>query len=184
MDRISALEKQTRNASDMSSTASLLTLLVRLCWEQRDLDTLNTQLTLMSKKHGQLKEAVVRMVDEAMPYLETLDEEGEKSKDKGGRWLELLTTLRDITEGKIYLELQRARLTAQLAAYHETLSQSAPKEDAKQREDRETNEAKGDEKVEKEPVTAEDHLNAAADLMSEIQIETYSSMDKQEKTNL
>ncbi|GMK57752.1 hypothetical protein CspeluHIS016_0405860 [Cutaneotrichosporon spelunceum] len=182
VDRISALEKQTRNASDMPSTASLLTLLVRLCWEQKDLDTLNTQLTLMSKKHGQLKEAVVRMVDEATPYLDSLEAE-EKSKPKGGRWLELLNTLRDITEGKIYLELQRARLTEKLAAYHETLAESAPKEDAKQREDREKNEAKGDEKVKKEPVTAEDHINAAADLMSDIQIETYSSMDKREKTN-
>ncbi|CAK9784808.1 26S proteasome non-ATPase regulatory subunit 12 [Cutaneotrichosporon oleaginosum] len=183
VDRISALEKQTRNASDMSSTASLLTLLVRLCWEQNDLDTLNAQIAIMSKKHGQLKEAVVRMVDEAIPYLDILEERGEKSKPKGGRWLELLHTLRDTTEGKIYLELQRARLTAQLAAYHESLAESAPKEDAAQREARKKNEAKGDEKVKKEPVTAEDHYNAAADLMSDIQIETYSSMDKREKTN-
>lgn len=170
----------------MPSTASLLTLLVHLCWEAGDLDALNTQLTLMSKKHGQLKEAVVRMVDEAMPYLDTLGERKKAGefKDKD-RWLELLNTLRDITEGKIYLELQRARLTASLASYHESLAESAPKEDAAQREAREKNDAKeGDDKEKKEPVTAEDHRNAAADLMSEIQIETYSSMDKREKTEL
>lgn len=171
----------------MPSTASLLTLLARLCWEAADLDALNTQLTLMSKKHGQLKEAVVRMVDETMPWLEPLAERKKAGEFKSGtdRWLELLNTLRDITEGKIYLELQRARLTAMLAAYHETLAESAPKEDAAQREAREKNEAKeADEKEKKEPVTAEDHLNAAADLMSDIQIETYSSMDKREKTEL
>jgi 26S proteasome regulatory subunit N5 len=32
------------------------------------------------------------------------------------------------------------------------------------------------------PVTSKDHLEAAADLMTEIQVETYSSMDKREKT--
>jgi 26S proteasome regulatory subunit N5 len=33
-------------------------------------------------------------------------------------------------------------------------------------------------------VTVKDHRDAAADLMSEIQVETYSSMDKREKTDL
>jgi 26S proteasome regulatory subunit N5 len=40
------------------------------------------------------------------------------------------------------------------------------------------------EKQKKEPVTKRDHLEAAADLMSDIQVETYSSMDKREKTEL
>lgn len=34
------------------------------------------------------------------------------------------------------------------------------------------------------PVTAADHRDVAADLMSEIQVETYSSMDSREKTEL
>jgi 26S proteasome regulatory subunit N5 len=40
------------------------------------------------------------------------------------------------------------------------------------------------EKAKKEPVTKRDHLDTAADLMSDIQVETYSSMDKREKTEL
>ncbi|OCF72908.1 26S proteasome regulatory subunit N5 [Kwoniella mangroviensis CBS 8886] len=161
VDRISLLEKQTRNAADMTSTASLLTLLTRLCWEQSDLDLLNAQLTILSKKHGQLKEAVVRMVDEAMTWLPTLKSQKDQGKFNGGkdRWLELVKTLRDITEGKIYLELPRARLTVMLASYHEQLSETAPKESS-----------------------SKDHLDVAADLMSDIQVETYSSMDKREKT--
>jgi 26S proteasome regulatory subunit N5 len=57
----------------------------------------------MSKKHGQLKEAVVRMVDESMTWLPELKEKKDKGEYKGGkdRWLELLNTLRDITEGKV-----------------------------------------------------------------------------------
>lgn len=87
----------------MSSTSTLLTLITRLCYQAQDLDALNTQLTLMSKKHGQLKEAVVRMVDESMAWLPELKERKDKDEFKGGkdRWLELLNTLRDITEGKV-----------------------------------------------------------------------------------
>ncbi len=87
----------------MSSTSTLLVLLVHLLWQQRDLDLLNSQLTLMSKKHGQLKEAVVRMVDEAMTFLPELKKQKDAGEFGGGkdRWLELVQTLRDITEGKV-----------------------------------------------------------------------------------
>lgn len=87
----------------MTSTSNLLVLLVRLCWEQADLDSLNAQLTVMSKKHGQLKEAVTRMVDEAIKWLPELKTQRDQGKFKGGkdRWLELVQTLRDITEGKV-----------------------------------------------------------------------------------
>jgi 26S proteasome regulatory subunit N5 len=87
----------------MTSTSTLLTLLVRLCYQANDHDQLLTQLTIMSKKHGQLKEAVVRMVDESMTWLPELKEKKDKGEYKDGkdRWLELLNTLRDITEGKV-----------------------------------------------------------------------------------
>lgn len=44
----------------------------------------------------------------------------------------------------------------------------------------------GDDEKEKkpDPVTRKDYLDAAADLLSDIQVETYSSMDKREKTEL
>lgn len=173
----------------MPSTAALLTLLVRLCWQAQDLDQLNMQLTIMSKKHGQLKEAVVRMVDEAIPWLAELKQRKADGAYKNGkdRWLELLTTIRDITEGKIYLELQRARLTVMLSEYHEQLAQTAPTTDPNAKKEAEVSSSTDTtiaEQKKKDPVTAEDHLDVAADLMSDIQIETYSSMDKREKTEL
>lgn len=87
----------------MTSTATLLTTLSRLIYEAGDLELLNQQLTVMSKKHGQLKEAVVRMVDEAMKWLPELKDRKRKGDFKNGedRWLQLLKTLRDITEGKV-----------------------------------------------------------------------------------
>ena len=73
-----------------------------------------------------------------------------------------------------------------LAAHHEALAETAP---AKAPEsvtaapaEASTSKAKDEEK--KEPVTKQDHIDTAADLMSDIQIETYSSMDKREKTEL
>lgn len=41
-----------------------------------------------------------------------------------------------------------------------------------------------DKKPEPEPVTSKDHLERAADLLSDLQVETFSSMDKREKTEL
>ncbi|WVQ83010.1 hypothetical protein IAT38_005148 [Cryptococcus sp. DSM 104549] len=186
IDKISALEKQTRNAADMASTATLLTLLARLCWEAKDLDALNAQLVTMAKKHGQLKEAVVRMVDETIGWLGELKKQKDEGKFRGGkdRWLELVKTLRDITEGKIYLELPRARLTVMLAAYHEALAETAPKEASTTPAPSTTPAStEKDKDVPKpEPVTAKEHIETAADLMSDLQVETYSSMDKREKT--
>jgi 26S proteasome regulatory subunit N5 len=66
------------------------------------------------------------MVDQAMTYLPDLKSNSEKNAAGKTRWLELLETLRDITEGKIHLELQRARLTRMLAGWHEELALTAP----------------------------------------------------------
>lgn len=44
--------------------------------------------------------------------------------------------------------------------------------------------ADGEKEEKKEPESARDHIEAAADLLSDIQVETYSSMDKREKTSL
>jgi 26S proteasome regulatory subunit N5 len=47
---------------------------------------------LLSKKHGQLRQATQKMVDEAMTYLD---------KFEGKRKLDLIETLREVTEGKV-----------------------------------------------------------------------------------
>lgn len=113
LDRIGALEKQARNAADLKSTSALLSLAVELCSPSNgsgDLTLLNAQLHAYARKHGQLKEAVARMVVKAMETLSHMiggsgREEIAKVATEGGdrlkTWLELLGTLRDITEGKV-----------------------------------------------------------------------------------
>jgi 26S proteasome regulatory subunit N5 len=100
------VSKADIQAADMTSTANLLTLITRLAYEQSSYETLTQQLVIMSKKHGQLKEAVTRMVDEAMKWLPELKAKKDRGEFKQGKdwWFELLTTLRDITEGKVSWE--------------------------------------------------------------------------------
>lgn len=60
---------------------------------------------------SQLKQAVVKMVQECCTYVD-------KTPDKETK-IKLIETLRSITEGKIYVEVERARLTHILAKIRE-----------------------------------------------------------------
>jgi 26S proteasome regulatory subunit N5 len=54
---------------------------------------LNEQIVLLSKKHGQLKAATSKMIQEAMSYLDSTPDMETK--------LELIDTLRTVTDGKV-----------------------------------------------------------------------------------
>lgn len=54
---------------------------------------MNEQIILLSKKHGQLKAATTKMVQEAYSYLDSTPDMATK--------LELIDTLRTVTEGKV-----------------------------------------------------------------------------------
>jgi len=88
-----------------------------------------------------LPQVLVDIVQEGMKYLDSTPSHDAK--------MELIKTLRAVTEGKIHVELERARLTRTLA---------------KIRED-------------------EGKVVEAAELMQEVQVETYGSMDKEEKVD-
>ncbi|KAL7058620.1 hypothetical protein AAHC03_013156 [Spirometra sp. Aus1] len=139
LEKCSVLEKQTRVASDAISTGRLLTCIVEILAEANQWDKLNEYLILMSKKRNQLKQAVTKMVQAAMNYLDKTPNEPVK--------LGLIGTLRTVTEGKIYVEVERARLTRLLA---------------------DIKESKG-------------AIDEAADILQEIQVETFGSMEKREK---
>jgi 26S proteasome regulatory subunit N5 len=69
---------------------------VEFCYNARDYTLLNSSITLLSKKHGQLKGAVQAIVEQMMEWLEEI-----KTRDGVERWLELVETLRGVTEGKV-----------------------------------------------------------------------------------
>ncbi|KAI7853733.1 PCI domain-containing protein [Circinella umbellata] len=141
LDKLMVLEKQARNAADPDSTSRILVQVVKLCRESQDWKLLNEEIVLLSKKHGQLKVATTKMIQEAFSYLDNTPNMEVK--------LELIDTLRTVTEGKIYVEVERARVTRLLAQIREE----------------------------------EGKINEAADILQELQVETFGSMDKREKTD-
>jgi 26S proteasome regulatory subunit N5 len=94
----------------------------------------------LSKKHGQLKQATTKMVQVVMAFLDETPDLDTK--------LSIIETLRTVTEGKIFVEVERARVTKILS-------------DIKKEQ--------GD-------------LKAATEILCELQVETFGSMERREKT--
>ncbi|KAI6047798.1 26S proteasome non-ATPase regulatory subunit 12 [Pisolithus marmoratus] len=155
LEKLFVLEKQTRNASDLSSTTRLAKAALDLCYEARDYAQLNATIHLLSKKHGQLKGVIQAFVEQAVGWLPEI-----RRREGDQIWLELVETLRAVTEGKIFLETPRARVTLVLSQYHEALAKQPTAS----------------------PSSAKESLQTASDLLSDLQVETYSSMERREKT--
>lgn len=111
MDMLMSLEKQTRSGADTHSTARVLVTIVQLCFQAQDWNQLNEKVIDLTKKRAQLKQAVAKMVTECCTFIEQAPDKATKMK--------LIDTLRTVTEGKIYVENERARLTHTLAKIHE-----------------------------------------------------------------
>ncbi|OAA35202.1 26S proteasome non-ATPase regulatory subunit 12 [Beauveria brongniartii RCEF 3172] len=140
IEKLAALEKQTRQASDLASTSRVLIAIVTLCKNAGDWSLLNEQTLVLSKKHSQLKQAITKMVQTVVGFLDDTPDLPTK--------LSVIETLRTVTEGKIFVEVERARVTRILS-------------DIKKEQ--------GD-------------LKAATEVLCELQVETFGSMDRREKT--
>ncbi|KAL3419943.1 26s proteasome non-atpase regulatory subunit 12 [Phlyctema vagabunda] len=140
IEKLTALEKQTRQASDLPSTSRILVAIVTISKDSGDWSLLNEQVLLLSKKHGQLKQATTKMVQVVMGFLDSAPNLDTK--------LSTIETLRTVTEGKIFVEVERARVTRILS-------------DIK----KEQNDLKG-----------------AMEILCELQVETFGSMERREKT--
>ena len=80
----------------MSSTTRLVKTVCQLTYDARDYALLNSSINTLSKKHGQLKGAVQAMVELSIEWLDEI-----KQRDGVEKWLELVETLRAVTEGKV-----------------------------------------------------------------------------------
>ncbi|KAM3507121.1 hypothetical protein MY11210_007277 [Beauveria gryllotalpidicola] len=140
IEKLAALEKQTRQASDLASTSRVLIAIVTLCKNAGDWSLLNEQTLVLSKKHSQLKQAITKMVQTVVGFLDDTPDLTTK--------LSVIETLRTVTEGKIFVEVERARVTKILS-------------DIKKQQ--------GD-------------LKAATEVLCELQVETFGSMNRREKT--
>ncbi|XP_023915925.1 26S proteasome non-ATPase regulatory subunit 12 homolog A [Quercus suber] len=111
IEQLLNVEKQMRLSGEVAGTKKAVTDILQLCFEARAWKTLNDQIVLLSKRRGQLKQAVTAMVQQAMQYIdETPDIETR---------IELIKTLNNVSAGKIYVEIERARLIKKLAKIKE-----------------------------------------------------------------
>lgn len=82
-------------ASDLATTSRVLVTIVTISKESGDWGLLNDQVLLLSKKHGQLKQATTKMVQVVMGFLDETPNVDVK--------LSVIETLRTVTEGKVRL---------------------------------------------------------------------------------
>uniref|UniRef100_A0A1I7Z2V4 PCI domain-containing protein n=1 Tax=Steinernema glaseri TaxID=37863 RepID=A0A1I7Z2V4_9BILA len=139
LDSLAYLEKQSRLGSDMKSNARILEHMVKMCFEAKNWQLLNDTILVLSKKRSLIKFAIARMVRVCVEMVDKMPTEDERNK--------LIETLRTVTAGKIYVEVDRARLTQRLV----------------------------------KKLESEGKLNEACDMLLELQVETYGSMQMQEK---
>jgi len=76
---------------------------VTICKDAGDWHLLNEQVLQLSKKHGQLKQAITKMVQVVMDFLD----ETPDLKTK----MSAIETLRTVTEGKVCYERPRVKLS-------------------------------------------------------------------------
>jgi len=105
------LEKTARLAEDITASKLSCSTILTVCYEAKDWKLLEENVVLLAKRRGQLKQVIQAFVRQAMGYVEqTPDKETKVS---------LIKTLQSVTEGKIFVEIERARLTRKLAAIRE-----------------------------------------------------------------
>ncbi|PVU86231.1 hypothetical protein BB559_006594 [Furculomyces boomerangus] len=105
------LEKKTRKSSDVKSNTRILEKVIEMCHESGDWRRLNEQLKTLSSNHGNLDQSVSSMIKKAVGYLGTTPDQETET--------EYIITLRKITEGKMLVEKERAKLTRLLSEIYE-----------------------------------------------------------------
>uniref|UniRef100_A0A915KKU2 PCI domain-containing protein n=1 Tax=Romanomermis culicivorax TaxID=13658 RepID=A0A915KKU2_ROMCU len=142
LDELYLIEKESRIACDMRSNTKIQLCIVKLCFESKNYNILRDNIVALTKKRSLIKQSITEMIRECCTYVDKITDKDEK--------LKLIETIRTVTDGKIYVESERARLTSKLAKMLE--------KDGK--------------------------LDEATKCLLELQIETFGSMEKQEKVEI
>ena len=104
-------EKKARLAMIHVVTKDVALEMLKLCHEAKDWTSYNSTLVHISKRRQQHSSVIKACVEVAVSLVD-------KTPDRQTK-LTFVKTLRDVTEGKIFLEVQRARLTRRLASMKE-----------------------------------------------------------------
>ncbi|KRX42005.1 26S proteasome non-ATPase regulatory subunit 12 [Trichinella murrelli] len=111
LEKLCDMERRTRLSADMNSNATVQVNIVSVCFSEKQYDILKEQIIALSKKRSLMKYANSKMVQACVELMPSVS--CKKAK------FELIETLRKTTEGKIYVEVERARLTHMLSQMKE-----------------------------------------------------------------
>jgi len=103
IESLHGLERQTRIAKDDNANCIVCSRVVSLCVSERRWSDLGTNVATLAKRRGYSRRAITAVVTASMEALDGIGDEGAR--------LALVKILRDVTEGKIFVEVERARLT-------------------------------------------------------------------------
>jgi len=106
------LEKKCRLNNDFSNLRAICLHMVRLCRQCEDWGKLNSTLIVINKRRAQSKVAISAVVEEGMSYIDSTPNIDVR--------MDLIKTLMDICEAKIYVEAESARLHMMLSLIYET----------------------------------------------------------------
>ena len=109
--KLLGLEKKTRLAADALSTNKVAIAILDLLHSQHQYTLLNTHITLLSKRRAQLQKVQETLVTHSITFLPSLPDTQTKRH--------LIDTLREVSAGKMFVELERARLTRMVAEQEE-----------------------------------------------------------------
>lgn len=121
---LAALEKRCRVGNDTPSLVKVCEASLELCHEVNDQEALLATLKTLSTRRSQKSKAIATLVSKCLPWVVESDTDGftpllvtgdseKKARDA------LVEELRNITDGKMYLEAERARLTRTVAILKE-----------------------------------------------------------------
>lgn len=126
----------------MENNLKIQLWMVQACYASGDMGALVETVTTLAKKRSVVKQAITGMVQECMKLAAGISASSPAK-------FELIECIRAVTDGKIYVEVERARVTKALAEIRE----------------------------------AEGRVKEAAELMQELQVETFGSMDRRERVD-
>jgi len=102
-------EKSCRVAEDSVNGSKVGIKIVQLCWEAGDVQAVIDNVVLIARKRGQLSSVTSAVVDHALKFVDELKARDIAQHEK------LVRGLRVVTEGRIFLEIPRSKLTLILA---------------------------------------------------------------------
>jgi hypothetical protein len=100
---------QYLQGADMVSTGRVLVAVVQLCRAADRWDLLNEHVVVLARRRSQLKQAVAKMVQQCVEYVD-------QTPDKE-TMIKLIDTLRSVTEGKVRNDCLTIELEIKLFLY-------------------------------------------------------------------